>query len=154
LESAADSIFVSPDAAQFVRVTARLAVAALLGGLLGYEREREDKPAGFRTHILVALGAALFTTAPLEAGLPIAGLANIIQGIATGIGFIGAGTILKLTERREIHGLTTAAGIWLTAAIGAAVGAGALWVPIVGVVFALITFSILGRLERSQKKKT
>ena len=142
------NLFDVPEPAQVIRVTVRLTVAALLGGLLGFERERERKAAGLRTHMLVALGAALFTIAPLEAGMAIGDLSRVIQGIATGIGFIGAGTILKLTEQQEIKGLTTAAGIWLTAAVGMAVGSGHLWLPVLGTVLAWTTLSILGRMER------
>jgi putative Mg2+ transporter-C (MgtC) family protein len=137
-----------PDLAQFVRVAVRLVVAAALGGLLGIQRERENKPAGLRTHMLVALGAALFTLASVEAGMSLADLSRVIQGIATGVGFLGAGTILKITEREEITGLTTAAGIWLTAAIGIAVGMGRLWIPILGVSLALVILSILRSVER------
>jgi len=137
-----------PEWTEVTRVVGRLLLAALLGGLLGYERERGGKAAGLRTHMLVALGAALFTIAPLEAGMTLSDLSRVFQGIATGIGFIGAGTILKRTELQEIKGLTTAAGIWLTAAVGVAVGAGPLWIPIVGAVLALIILSVLVYAER------
>jgi putative Mg2+ transporter-C (MgtC) family protein len=136
-----------PDAAQFARVTVTLAVAAFLGGVLGFEREQWSKPAGLRTHMLVSLGAALFTMAPLEAGMSIQELGRVTQGVAAGIGFLGAGTILKLTRRREIQGLTTAAGIWLTAAVGMAVGAGRLWIPVMGVALAVAILGALGRIE-------
>ena len=142
------NIFEIPSSVQVLRVTMRLFVAALLGGVLGFERERKGKAAGLRTHMLVALGTALFTIAPLEAGMTIADLSRVLQGIATGVGFIGAGTILKLTEQEEIKGLTTAASIWLTAAIGMAVGAGSLWLPILGAIFALIILSTLGYIEK------
>jgi putative Mg2+ transporter-C (MgtC) family protein len=136
-----------PELDQFIRVTVRLIVAAVLGGILGMEREREGKPAGLRTHMLVALGAALFTIAPLEAGVAIGDLSRVFQGIATGIGFLGAGTILKLAGE-EIKGLTTAAGLWLTGAIGMSVGAGQIWIPILGVVIAFTILAGLGVLER------
>lgn len=84
------------------------------------------KPAGLRTHMLVALGSALFVVASLEFGMSSSDLSRVIQGLATGIGFIEGGAIFKLNEEREITGLTTAAGIWLTAAVGVAVGDGAL----------------------------
>ena len=73
---------------------------------------------------------------------------RVFQGIATGIGFIGAGTILKLTEQQEIKGLTTAAGLWLTAAIGMAVGSGLVWIPILATLLAFAILSILGKTER------
>jgi putative Mg2+ transporter-C (MgtC) family protein len=141
-------LFDVPEPAQVMRVTVRLTVAALLGGLLGFERERERKAAGLRTHMLVALGAALFIIAPLEAGMAVSDLSRVIQGVAAGIGFIGAGTIMKITEQQEIKGLTTAAGLWLTAAVGVAVGSGHLWVPLVGTALAWVTLSILRRMER------
>ena len=94
------------------------------------------------------MGAALFAIAPLEAGMTIADAGRVFQGIATGIGFIGAGTILKLTEQQEIKGLTTAAGLWLTAAIGMAVGAGLLWIPVLATFFAFVILSVLAHVER------
>src|ERR671936_589544 len=118
MDTVHSQIFSFPESTQLIRVTVRLLVAALLGGCIGFERQREHKAAGLRTHILVSMGAALFTIAPLEAGMTIADAGRVFQGIATGIGFIGAGTILKLTEEQEIKGLTTAAGLWLMAAIG------------------------------------
>jgi putative Mg2+ transporter-C (MgtC) family protein len=105
------------------------------------------KAAGLRTHMLVALGAALFVLAPLEAGMTVADASRVIQGIVAGIGFLGAGAILKIIERREVEGLTTAAGIWFTAAVGTAVGTGQLWVPIVGTSLAWIVMSALRRVE-------
>src|SRR5918993_812108 len=113
-----DELFGLPSTRQATVVIVSLVTAGLLGGLLGAERESEGKPAGLRTHMLVALGAALFVVAPSQAGLAVGDIGRIIQGVAAGIGFIGAGTLLKLTEREEIKGLTTAASIWLTAAIG------------------------------------
>jgi putative Mg2+ transporter-C (MgtC) family protein len=117
-----------PDTAQLARVTIRLVIAAALGWLLGAERESMGKAAGSRTHMLVALGATLFVVVPTEIGLREGDLGRVIQGIATGIGFLGAGTILKRTDQGEITGLTTAATIWLTAAIGLCVGAGLIWI--------------------------
>jgi len=142
-----NEIFNLPEWTQLIRVSARLLIAAVLGGWIGFERQRERKAAGLRTHILVAMGAALFAIAPLEAGMTISDAGRVFQGIATGIGFIGAGTILKLTEQQEIKGLTTAAGLWLTAAIGMAVGSGLLWIPILATFFAFVILSVLARAE-------
>jgi putative Mg2+ transporter-C (MgtC) family protein len=139
--------FAMPETNQMVRVFIRLMISAILGGVLGLQREKEGKPAGLQTHMLVATGATMFTLAPLEASMTIQDLSRVIQGVATGIGFIGAGTILKLTEQREITGLTTAAGLWLTAAIGMAVGAGRLWLPVLGMLLAMVVLSLLGALE-------
>lgn len=112
------------DVAQITRVTTRLLMAALLGGILGYEREQRGKAAGIRTHMLVAIGAALFIVIPSEAGISDAELSRVIQGVIAGIGFLGAGAILKGHDEKELKGLTTAASIWLTAAIGVATGLG------------------------------
>jgi putative Mg2+ transporter-C (MgtC) family protein len=142
-----EDLFHLPDGPQMVRVVARVAVAALLGALLGWERERAGKAAGLRTHMLVALGAALFVLFPAEAGMDIADLSRVIQGVATGIGFIGAGTILKRADAEHIEGLTTAASIWLTGAIGMSVGAGQLWLSAVCAISAWIILYVLARFE-------
>jgi putative Mg2+ transporter-C (MgtC) family protein len=139
-----DDLFVLPDTAQMLRVVARILVAAILGGVLGAERQRAGKAAGLRTHMLVAIGCALFVLFPTEAGMATADLSRVIQGVATGIGFIGAGTILKRSDAHEVQGLTTAANIWLTAAAGAAVGAGQLWLPVVAVLCAWVILAFLG----------
>lgn len=137
-----------PTAEQFAHVVVRLLAAALLGGIVGYERERAGRPAGLRTHMLVSLGAALFVIACEESGMDSAGLSRVIQGIATGIGFIGGGAILKLAAEREIKGLTTAAGIWMTAAVGIAAGLGRWGSAGVGVLLTWIILSILYRFEK------
>ena len=143
----ADDLFRVPDTREMTVVIVRLITAGLLGGLLGAEREAVGKAAGLRTHMLVALGAALFVIAPDQAGLSAGDLGRIIQGVAAGIGFIGAGTILKLTDREEIKGLTTAASIWLTAAIGVAAAVGPLWVPLVFATCAWFVLYVLGKIE-------
>ena len=137
-----------PSVGQAVGVALRLVVAALLGGALGWERERLGKPAGLRTHMLVALGAALFVVASVESGAPVADTTRVVQGIATGIGFVGAGAIIKQTSEGDVVGLTTAAGIWLTAAVGVAVGLGRMWIPVLGTTLALLVLSVVRRLER------
>lgn len=129
-----------PDRERFVIVLVRMFAAVLLGAVVGIERERAGKPAGLRTHMLVSLGTAVVVIACSDAGMSLDGLSRVIQGIVTGIGFIGAGTILKLNEQREIQGLTTAAGLWMTAAIGVAVGLGILGVALIG---TLVTVLIL-----------
>jgi putative Mg2+ transporter-C (MgtC) family protein len=139
-----DDLFVLPDTTQMLRVVARILVAAILGGVLGAERQRAGKAAGLRTHMLVAIGCALFVLFPTEAGMATADLSRVIQGVATGIGFIGAGTILKRSDAHEVQGLTTAANIWLTAAAGAAVGAGQLWLPVVAVLCAWVILAFPG----------
>ncbi|HXG67997.1 MAG TPA: MgtC/SapB family protein [Blastocatellia bacterium] len=136
-----------PDTRQIIRVLIRLIAAMLLGAVVGIQRERTGKPAGLRTHMLVALGAALFVLAPSAVGMTSADLSRVIQGIATGIGFIGGGAILKLTEERDIQGLTTAAGIWMTAAVGVTVGLGLLGVALLSVVLTWVILAVIGKIE-------
>jgi len=126
----------------------RLFVAALLGGLIGVERESLRKPAGMRTHMLVALGSALTALTALELGMVVADLSRVIQGIVTGIGFVGAGTILKDGGSGRIEGLTTAAGLWLTAAVGVAAGAGRWFLALSTVALTLLILVVLGRLGK------
>jgi putative Mg2+ transporter-C (MgtC) family protein len=128
------------DLRELARVLLRLAAAALVGAIAGFQRERAGKSAGLRTHMLVGLGAAVFVMVPLQVGIDGDGISRVIQGLATGIGFIGGGAILKLSHEREIHGLTTAAGLWMTAAAGVAVGLGALGLAIIAM---LLTWLIL-----------
>lgn len=136
-----------PDLAGTIRTLMRMLTAMALGAVLGMERERTGKSAGLRTHILVALSSAVFVLAPSQAGLSGADLSRVIQGVAAGIGFIGAGAILKLTDEREIKGLTTAGSIWMTAAVGVAAGLGRLGLAVLSVVLAWITLAVLARLE-------
>lgn len=136
-----------PDVAQAIRITWRLLAATALAAIVGYERERTGKSAGLRTHMLVALGSALFVLAPIEAGMEIADLSRVVQGVASGIGFIGAGAILKLAADREIQGLTTAAGIWMTAAVGVASGMGRIGLAAMAVVLAWIILDLIARFE-------
>jgi putative Mg2+ transporter-C (MgtC) family protein len=147
------SPFDIPDAAGLLRVSARLLAAALIGGLLGWERERGGKPAGIRTHMLVALGAALFVIATVEEGVAPGDLTRVVQGVATGIGFLGGGVIVKSPEQRVVRGLTTAASIWLTAALGMAVGAGRLWIPLLGAVLAYIILGVGGRVAAALRRR-
>ena|SRR5688572_26619294 len=137
-----------PDARQFTRIVIRLLMAMLLGGIVGVQREHTGKPAGVRTHMLVALGAALFVIAPLESGMTSADLSRVIQGLITGIGFLGGGAILKLSEERAIRGLTSAAGIWMTAAIGVAVGLGRLWMAALSMVMTWFILAVVDNIER------
>ena len=111
--------------------------------------ELPDGAHALRTGIrlLVALGAALFTIIPLEDGAGGPGLAEIGKGISAGIGFLGAGTILKLTDQQEVKGLTTAAGIWLTAAAGFAAGAGWIWPAVTAIALGLIALIFFRRIE-------
>src|SRR6185503_183608 len=109
---------------------------------------------GFRTHILVCLGTAIVVLACAGSRMDSAGLSRVIQGIVTGIGFIGAGSILKISEHRDIQGLTTAAGIWMTAAIGIACGLGTIGLALIATAMTLIVLWVLRVIEaRSHKTK-
>jgi putative Mg2+ transporter-C (MgtC) family protein len=141
-----------PDARHLIQVFVRLVAASLLGAVVGIQRERAGKPAGLRTHMLVTLGTAVFVLACSGVGMSSDGLSRVIQGIVTGIGFIGAGSILKLNEERYVQGLTTAAGVWMTAAVGVAVGLGSIGVALLSTFFTLIILSFATRVERSVSK--
>lgn len=135
------------DTTQLAHAIIRMVAAMILGAVVGMQREHAGKAAGLRTHILVALGTALFVTASSGIGMSSDGLSRVVQGIATGIGFIGAGAILKLSATREIQGLTTAAGIWMTAAIGVTVGLGSLGLAILGTIFTWLVLASIGLIE-------
>jgi len=139
------------DPQQLARVLIRLVAATLMGGLVGFQRESTRKPAGLRTHVLVCLGTAALVVAGLSNGLSVEGISRVIQGVVTGIGFIGAGSILKLSQEHAIKGLTTAASVWMTAAIGVAIGLGSLGIALILCVLALIILSF-ARLEHSIEK--
>ena len=145
-----------PDSSGFATVMVRVFAAALLGAIVGIQREKAGKPAGFRTHMIVSFATAIVVLACSGSGMDMAGLSRVIQGIVTGIGFVGAGSILKLDEERKIKGLTTAAGLWLTAAIGVACGLGTLGLALIGTVFTLIILALEGvvasRAEEEQEK--
>ena len=137
-----------PDAAAFIRLVVRLGVAALMGAIVGLDRERMGKPAGLRTHMLVCTGAALFVLASTESGMAIADVSRVIQGLAAGVGFLGGGAILKLSAEREILGLTTAATIWMTAALGVTAGLGHIGLALVAVTLTWGTLRLIGLAER------
>ena len=135
-----------PHADQVVRVALRLVAALIIGTVIGLQRELTHKPAGLRTHLLVALGTALLVVAAVNANMKSGDISRVIQGLITGIGFLGGGTILKLTQEHEIRGLTTAAGIWLTAAASVAAGLGQFAAAFIGMFFALIVLTAVGKL--------
>ena len=124
----------------------RLVLAVIAGGFIGLEREVVHKPAGIRTHMLVCLGSALFVLVTIET-LPNEA-ARIIAGIATGIGFLGAGTIFKAKD--EVHGLTTAASIWAVAGGGIAIGLGYYLMTLIAVILILIILQ-LNKMEFFKK---
>ena len=131
----------------WAEVLLRIVLAGALGGAIGAEREIREREAGLRTHMLVSLGTALFVVGAAETGMQTESLTRILQGIATGIGFLGGGAILKMTDQREVHGLTTAAGIWMTAAASAIAGLGQITVAVLGTVLGLLVLTVFRRLE-------
>ncbi len=124
--------------ADYSQILLRLVISVIAGGLIGLEREVVHKPAGVRTHMLVCLGSALFALITLEA-LPNEA-ARIIAGVATGVGFLGAGTIFK--SKDEVHGLTTAASIWTVSAVGLSIGLGYYLITIIAVILVLIILQL------------
>ena len=136
------------DSRQLAHVIIRLIAATLLGGLVGLQRETTRKPAGLRTHMLVSLATAVFVISAAGVGMGFDAQSRIIQGVVTGIGFIGAGSILKLGQEHTIKGLTTAASVWMTAAIGVTVGLGNLGI---GLLVAALAWGILA-LERIEHR--
>ncbi|HEX6128490.1 MAG TPA: MgtC/SapB family protein [Candidatus Limnocylindria bacterium] len=129
-----------------VELAIRLTAGLVLGAVIGFERELHRQPAGFRTHSLVALGAALFTIVSAYGfSGPLVDPTRIAAQIVSGIGFIGAGTILQ--HRGNIRGLTTAASLWSVAAIGTAAGAGMIIMAVVGTLLILVVLAVLDRIE-------
>ncbi len=131
---------------QHVAELSRLVLAVFLGGAIGIEREFSGRPAGFRTHILVCLGATLMTV--VDASLSNAG-GRIAAQVVTGVGFLGAGTILRTDRGNSVHGLTTAASLWATAGLGIALGYGppTMWYGVVATIVILLTLTVAGVFE-------
>jgi putative Mg2+ transporter-C (MgtC) family protein len=127
----------------------RMVAAAVLGAVPGYERERSGKVAGLRTHVLVSLGSSTLVVATVAAGGGPSEVAHVVQGAAAGIGFIGAGAILKADDAQRVHGITTAASIWMTAAIGVSAGIGSFWIAIAAAVLSFVTLRLLAHLDRA-----
>lgn len=135
-----------PNLEHCLRISWRLIAAGLTGALIGYQRERSGKAAGLRTHILVAMGTAMFMLGAAEAEMTASDLSRVIQGLATGVGFLGAGSIIKRHESSEIYGLTTAAGIWMTAAVSIVIGMGYIVQGVVGGVLGWAVLALLRKL--------
>lgn len=140
------------DVSRLAHMGVRLIIAALLGGSLGYQREVIGKDAGIRTYMLVSVGAAFFIVVSRLEGMSNSDMSSVLQGLLTGIGFLGGGAILKLTEDKEIQGLTTAAGIWLTAGIGIAVGFGQIGAALLGTLLAFLILSAITFFEGLRMK--
>jgi len=141
------------DVEQLTRVVVRMLIAVALGGLIGYERERRGAAAGLRTHMLVSLGSALFVLLPLQAGMGTEGVSRVLGGVIAGVGFLGAGTIWKNKEAEEVTGLTTAASIWLAAAIGVTAGMGREVLAIISALLALVVLAALRHAEHRNHRR-
>jgi putative Mg2+ transporter-C (MgtC) family protein len=129
-------------------ITGRVALASAFGAIIGLDREYSEKPAGLRTNMLVALGAALFVLTPIQSGIAQAdgsALARTLQGIITGVGFVGAGSILR---EERVRGLTSATAVWISAALGIAAGLGQWQLSLIGAGFALVILRLLKFLEK------
>lgn len=141
--------------ASVAEVAIRLTVAVAIGGLLGWDRERWNKPAGIRTHMLVSLGSATFTLLGFEVGehYSTGGFdpTRVLQGVVGGVGFLGAGAILQ--NGGQVSGITTAAGIWVAGALGAAAGVGAYVLALIATVLAFVILAAAGKLEKLAGKK-
>lgn len=159
-----NEMFFSPS--DWQSVSFRLVVALLVGGAIGINRQRTGRPAGLRTFMIVSLGAALFVMIPLQIefegsladnvlarSTALNAMARIAQGIATGVGFLGAGIILRQQRpdfgTEEIKGLTTAASIWLAGGLGAASGCGLWRMSLIGTLLALVVLSVVKKLKKS-----
>ena len=125
-----------------VEMILRLLLAAALGAGIGYQRERANKPAGLRTHILIALGSALFTVVSIFGFGGGVDVSRVAAGVVTGIGFIGAGVIFRGMRGDHVMGLTTAASVWVTAAIGLAAGVGMYLIAFIVAVVAVLVLMI------------
>ncbi|MFM9268034.1 MgtC/SapB family protein [Tychonema sp. BBK16] len=133
----------------------RLCLALLVGGIIGWERQLRHKPAGFRTHMLVSMGSALFVLIPLAMGQnenERDAIERVIQGIAAGVGFLGAGEIMRQCQpesiKEEVHGLTSAAAIWVSAALGTAAGCGLWQIALIGAFLSLFVLRVIKKVER------
>ena len=135
----------------FSQALVRLALAAALGGAIGLEREYRHKPAGLRTNMLISLGSALFSILSVELGAGAGSPDRIAAQVVTGIGFLGAGAILRSGE--NVHGLTTAATIWVNAAIGMAAGLGSYTIATVGAAITLVVLAVLPAMEQFVEKR-
>jgi putative Mg2+ transporter-C (MgtC) family protein len=144
-----DELMQRLDVADGLVLFGRLVLAVVLGGVLGWDRERRDKPAGLRTHMLVSLGSASFVGLTVDLKTEAGGHAidptRVLQGVVGGLGFLGAGTIIQ--GRGHVSGLTTAASVWVVGAVGAAAGLGAYVLAVGTAVLAVPVLSMLGAVE-------
>jgi putative Mg2+ transporter-C (MgtC) family protein len=138
----------------------RLIAALVVGGSIGWERERKNKPAGLRTHMLVALGSGTFCLLGFEVGAQISARygaggvdpMRVLQGVVGGIGFLGAGSIIQ--SRGNVSGITTAASVWMAGALGSACGVGAFILAGLSVVLAFTVLTLVSKLEKLARRRT
>jgi putative Mg2+ transporter-C (MgtC) family protein len=142
------------DVQDVTQLVVRLLLAGLLGGILGMERERHGKPAGVRTHMLVACSSALVVMVVSQKGMDDEALSRVLQGLLAGVGFVCAGAILKLEKEEQVHGLTTAAGVWMTAMIGIAAGLGREATAALSTLIVLGILLLEGPIRRRMPSKT
>ncbi|MFO0872565.1 MAG: MgtC/SapB family protein [Phycisphaerales bacterium] len=127
---------------------ARLGIAAVLGGAIGLNRERRRGLAGLRTHTIVALGSAAVVLFAADSGLGPDARSRVMQGILQGVGFLGAGTIVQMSHKGEVRGLTTASTVWFVAVLGIGAAVAPIWLPIAATATALLVLGPLEMLER------
>jgi putative Mg2+ transporter-C (MgtC) family protein len=145
----------------WLAIAFRMIFALFVGGIVGWNRQREHKPAGLRTHMLVSLGSALYVMIPIYLSLSnnnsseilSRGIQGAIQGVATGVGFLGAGEIIhqprRVNSKAKITGLTSAAAIWVSSALGATVGVGLYPIAILGLIFAWLVIEVVKKFEKT-----
>jgi putative Mg2+ transporter-C (MgtC) family protein len=144
----ADAAAMSTWTQEWLAPALRLGAAALAGGVIGWERQKQGRPAGLRTHMLVSLGSAIVVL--IFGGVSSDATSHVVQGVATGVGFLCAGDILHHVRSGEeyVTGLTSAASLWVTAALGMAAATGRWAVTALGGAFTLLTLTIVHGLER------
>jgi putative Mg2+ transporter-C (MgtC) family protein len=136
------------DASDVTRLLVRILLAVALAALIGWEREVRGSTAGLRTHMIIALGVALIVVAAQQSGMDPEDVSRVIQGVFAGIGFLGAGAIIKQSDSDQVRGLTTAASLWTTAAVATACGLGSELTAITATLIALVILSVLLRIEK------
>ncbi|BBD65473.1 MgtC/SapB transporter [Nostoc commune NIES-4072] len=139
----------------WLNISFRLCLALFIGAIIGLERQIRRKPAGLRTHMLVSFGSAVFTLIIMQTDGSLSSrdaLSRVIQGIAAGVGFLGAGEIVRQSseesQRLEIHGLTSAAAIWVSAALGIAAGCGLWQLALIGGLLTFLVLTVFKKLEK------
>ncbi len=143
-------LFLAPD--DWLGLLSRLFLALLVGGIIGCDRELRNKPAGFRTHIIVSFAAALFVMVPIILEFKNSdSISRVIQGVATGVGFLGAGQIITSSSEQSntirVRGLTSAAAIWASAALGITAGCGLWQLSLIGALFCFIVLRVMKKFE-------